>query len=109
MIELFEKDNQVIDTIENEADFLLFVGMECCGPCRMFKPMILDIAKEAEILCFYVNGGESPLFTSSQNILTVPYLLFYKGGECVKKGKLGADIQLSEVEELIEEIYKGSS
>lgn len=57
-----------------------------CGPCRIQGPIIEEIAKEltgAKI--GKLNVDENPASAQKYNIMSIPSLLIFKGGEVVKQ------------------------
>ncbi len=57
-----------------------------CGPCRMLAPVFEEVAEQlGETVRFgKVNVDEEEDLTNSFRIMTIPTLLFFKGGKLVK-------------------------
>ena len=61
---------------------LVEVYFENCGPCKMLKLVLADVAKTAEnveIAC--ISMMENPEFAEQYGISTAPTLLFFENGE----------------------------
>ena len=55
-----------------------------CGPCKMLAPMIEKAADELTNVQFYkVDSDEEMDLANQYKIMTVPTLLFFKGGKLV--------------------------
>jgi thioredoxin len=58
-----------------------------CGPCRMVAPLVEEIAKEydGKLKVFKVNTDENMDIAIKYNILSIPTLGFFRGGEMVDR------------------------
>ena len=59
-----------------------------CGPCRMQGPIIEDLAKEldsAKAKIGKLNVDENPEATSRFNVLSIPSLIVFKGGQVAEQ------------------------
>ena len=58
-----------------------------CGPCRMVAPLVEEIAKEydGKLKVFKVNTDENMDIAIKYNILSIPTLGFFKGGDMVDR------------------------
>lgn len=58
-----------------------------CGPCKMMVPIIEDLAKEFEgkVKIRKINVDENPKTAAEYEILSIPALKFFKGGQVVEE------------------------
>lgn len=57
-----------------------------CGPCKMFTPILEQAAVNMPDVHFYkVDIDEDSSLAERYQIMTVPTLMFFKGGEVVDK------------------------
>jgi thioredoxin 1 len=56
-----------------------------CGPCKMLTPIINDLAPEyaGKVVFGKVNVDENPQVASKYGIVSIPTMLFIKGGKVV--------------------------
>lgn len=81
-----------------------------CGPCRMVAPVVEEIAKEYEgkIKVMKLNTDENMDIAIKYNILSIPTLGFFQGGEMVDR-IIGAVPKKVIVEKLTRTISNGSA
>ena len=80
------------EDFENEvlkSDILVLVDFfaEWCGPCKMLSPIIDEIADELQgkAKIFKVNVDEAQEIASQYNVMSIPNMLIFKGGEVVEQ------------------------
>ncbi len=58
-----------------------------CGPCRMVAPVVEEIAKEydGKVKVMKLNTDENMDIAIKYNILSIPTLGFFKGGQMVER------------------------
>ena len=59
-----------------------------CGPCQLMKPIIEELEKEIDskkIKIGKMNVDENPKTAEKYEIMSIPALLFFKGGKVVKQ------------------------
>lgn len=73
--------------INNDQEGVVMVDFwaEWCGPCKMFLPIIDQIAKDFDKKAFVakVNVDELKDIATKYNIRSIPTVLFFKNGEQV--------------------------
>ncbi len=58
-----------------------------CGPCRMMEPALEEVAGEYsdKLTIAKLNVDENPDTATSYDVLSIPTMLVFSGGEVVKK------------------------
>ena len=58
-----------------------------CGPCKKLKPVIEELAEEYEgrVDVVYVDVDEARQTATDYGVMSVPTLLFFRGGEVADK------------------------
>lgn len=77
--ENFEKE-----VLQAEEVVLIDFWASWCGPCKMFSPVIEELAEEVTNakIC-KVNVDEEPDLASKYRIMTIPSVVIFKNGEVV--------------------------
>ncbi|NOZ84098.1 MAG: thioredoxin [Epsilonproteobacteria bacterium] len=71
-----------------------------CGPCRMVAPVIDEIADETDdVIVGKLNTDEQPSIASRYGIMSIPTVMFFKGGKVVDQ-VIGAAPKESYVEKI---------
>jgi thioredoxin 1 len=70
-----------------------------CRPCKMFSPILEEIAKENNIWIAKIDVDQNPVQASKYNIVSVPTTIVFENGKEVKK-ILGAKPKHQMLEEL---------
>ncbi|MFM8267145.1 MAG: thioredoxin [Ilumatobacteraceae bacterium] len=75
---------------------------EWCGPCKMIAPVLGEIASEQPgVTIAKLNVDENPEIAMRFNVMSIPTLLVFHGGE-VRKKLVGAKGKSQLLEELSE-------
>lgn len=75
------------DVLQNDKPVLVDYWAEWCGPCRMVAPVLEEIATEHgdKIEVVKLNVEENPETSRKYQILNIPTLNVFKGGQVVKE------------------------
>lgn len=75
---------------------------EWCGPCRMIAPILEELAKDlaGRIKVTKLNVDDAQELAAQYNIMSIPTLLIFKGGEPVGEivGAMSKDQLLERIE-----------
>ena len=76
-----------------------------CGPCRMIAPITEKLAEEYEgrLKFCKLNVDENPQAASKYNVMSIPQIFFFKGGEVVDEstGAVPESVLRSKVESVL--------
>ena len=97
--EAFEK------TVTADGIVLVDFWAEWCGPCKQIAPILEEISAEhgENITITKLNVDDNPDLAMKYNVMSIPTLLVFKGGE-VEKRLVGAKSKgalLQELEEFL--------
>lgn len=73
--------------LKSDKPVLIDLWAEWCGPCRMVKPVIEQMATEYEgrAVIGAIDVDSNPNVTVEYGVRNIPTLLFFKGGKLVDK------------------------
>jgi len=80
-------DNFQAEVIESETPVLVDFWAPWCGPCRVVAPVLEQIADEHqdELRIVKLNVEEYPQTAAAFEVLSIPTMILFQGGQPVKK------------------------
>ncbi len=97
MLEL-DKDNFEAEVTQSNLPVVLDFWGPQCGPCLALMPDVERLAEnyEGKIKFCKVNVAGNRRLCISLKVISVPTIMFYKGGECVKR-LVGDDVSIEAI------------
>ena len=78
-------NNFQAEVIESEQPVLVDFWAPWCGPCRVVAPVLEEIASERpDLRIVKLNVDENQQTAASFQVLSIPTLILFKGGQPVK-------------------------
>lgn len=80
------KNNFEEEVLKCNKKVLVDFNAEWCGPCKMLKPIIEEIAKENDgIKVASINVDNEPSLSGEYNIFSIPCLIIFENGKEAKR------------------------
>ena len=76
-----------MEVLQNDKPVIVDYWAEWCGPCRMVAPVLEEIANEygEKIDVVKLNIDENPAVSQRYEIMAIPTMSVFKGGQVVKQ------------------------
>jgi thioredoxin 1 len=71
------------EVIKGDKPAMVDMWAPWCGPCKMIHPIVEKLSKQYDgrLGFFRLNIDENPLTPARYRVMSIPTLLFFKGGE----------------------------
>ena len=75
------------DVLKASEPVVVDFWAEWCGPCRMIAPALEEISKSlnGKVKIVKLNVDENPQTAQKYNIMSIPTLMLFKGGELASR------------------------
>ena len=87
MLYHFTYENYEQEVLKSDLPVVVDFYADWCGPCRMIAPIVEKMAEKysGKIKVGKVNVDDCPAIAQQYSIMSIPTMLFMKGGKLVDK------------------------
>lgn len=86
MANTFTKTNFSEEVLQSDIPVMVDFWASWCMPCKMLTPVIEELAEEANgYKVGKVNVDEEPELARQYNVMSIPTVLIFKGGQVVNQ------------------------
>ncbi|PIP66575.1 thioredoxin [Candidatus Peregrinibacteria bacterium CG22_combo_CG10-13_8_21_14_all_44_10] len=86
MAQIFTDQDFDAEVLKAEGLVLVDFFAEWCGPCKMLAPIIDALSEGAHgVKIGKINVDESPETARKYGVMSIPTLIFFKGGEVMEQ------------------------
>ena len=64
---------------------ILYFSTQWCGPCKMFKPVVEEVAQQAGVAVQFIDAEQHRDLAAKYGISSVPAIVITVGGNAVNK------------------------
>jgi thioredoxin 1 len=100
-----DKNTFQADVLPSSEPVVVDFGAEWCGPCKMIAPVLEEMAAELgdQLTITKLNVDENPEIAMRYNVMSIPTLLLFDGGDIKKKivGAKGKGALMQELDEFL--------
>lgn len=82
-----DQTNWEIEVMQSSQVVMVDFWAVWCGPCQMVAPIVEQLASEyaGKLKVMKLNTDEAPEIAGRYQIMSIPTILFFKGGQPVEK------------------------
>ena len=84
-MEILNKENFNEKVLQDKGTVLVDFFATWCGPCKMFAPVLEQVAQDTTAKIYKVDIDESEDLARSYGIMVVPTMIIFKDGKQVEK------------------------
>ncbi|MBQ8891787.1 MAG: thioredoxin [Bacilli bacterium] len=82
--EINENDFQK-DVLESKEKILVDFYANWCGPCRMLRPILEDIAKDGNTKIVSINVDDAESLAREYEVISIPCLVLFRDGKEINR------------------------
>ena len=85
MVQHFNDSDFAQEVLASDVPVIVDFYADWCGPCRMVAPIVEELAGEyaGKVKIGKINVDENPNTAKQYNVMSIPTILFIKGGKVV--------------------------